>query len=193
MDFSAIRAEPASRAMSASTASTAPLAVMASRSGSTVSASRVGSPRRCLDERTACVVGPGEGVRDEHGALALAQVVAGGLARGGGVAEDPQQVVAQLERLTQVEPVAGQGGEVLVAGATGGRADEQGVLDGVLGALEPDHVFGALDPLAASDTPSQERADSTTSRNCPPMSWVRIRSKTARPRARWSGRRPEVA
>ena len=36
--------------------------------------------------------------------------------------------------------------------------------------------------------PSQDRTDSTTSRNCPPISWVRIRSNTARPRARCSAR-----
>ena len=39
---------------------------------------------------------PREG--DQHGALALAQVVAGGLAGHRGVAEDAEQVVAQLER-----------------------------------------------------------------------------------------------
>ena len=48
----------------------------------------------------------------QHGALALAQVVAGGLARRGGVAEHPEQVVAQLEGLAEVEAVARQRREV---------------------------------------------------------------------------------
>ena len=45
-----------------------------------------------------------EGQRDQHGALALDQVVAGGLAGGGRVAEDAEQVVAQLEGLAERQP-----------------------------------------------------------------------------------------
>ena len=45
---------------------------------------------------------------DEHGALALDQVVAGRLAGRRRVAEDAEQVVAQLERLAQRQPERAQ-------------------------------------------------------------------------------------
>ena len=44
-----------------------------------------------------------EGEGDEHGALALDQVIAGGLAGDDGVAEDAEQVVAELEGLAERE------------------------------------------------------------------------------------------
>ena len=47
-----------------------------------------------------------EGQRDQHGPLALAQVVAGGLAGHRRVAEHAEHVVAQLERLAERQPVA---------------------------------------------------------------------------------------
>ena len=55
-------------------------------------------PRRGLGRRRV------ERQGDEHGALALDQVVAGRLAGRRRVAEDPEQVVAQLERLAQRQP-----------------------------------------------------------------------------------------
>ena len=110
-----------------------------------------------------------------------------------GVAEDPEQVVAQLERVAEVEAVARERREVVRVGAAGRRPDEQRVLDGVLRALVADDAAGPLDPLGGRPGRPTDRIDSTTSRNCPPISWVRIRSKTARPRARSLGGRPEVA
>ena len=77
----------------------------------------VGPAEAGLDQRRPCSSAPCEGVGDEDGALALAQVVAGRLARRGGVAEDPEQVVAQLERLAEVEAVARQRREVVARSA----------------------------------------------------------------------------
>ena len=45
---------------------------------------------------------------EQHGALALAQVVTGGFAGLLRVAEDPEQVVTPLEGPAEVEPVARQ-------------------------------------------------------------------------------------
>ena len=68
----------------------------------------VGAPQQGLDPRPAGGVGARQGVGEQHGALALAQVVAGRLAGLLGVAEHPEQVVAQLEGPAQVEAVARQ-------------------------------------------------------------------------------------
>ena len=124
---------------------------------------------------------------EQHRALALAQVVARGLAGLLGVAEDAEQVVAQLEGAAEVEAVARQRVEAGGVEPARRRADEQGVLDAVLRALVADDP-PARSTRSASGRPSHGRIDSTTSRNCPAMSWVRIRSKTARPRARCLGR-----
>ena len=62
---------------------------------------------------------PGE--RDEHGALALAQVVAARLAGDRGVAEDAEQVVAQLEGDAERQPEGAQRVE-LAGDAAGERA-----------------------------------------------------------------------
>ena len=132
--------------MRPSTRSTAPVSTRTRRIASTPASSRSSRPRRLS---TVCAVGVGrrvEGVGHEHGALALAQVVARGLAGGLGVAEDAEQVVAQLERLTEGEAVVGQGSERPVGRAADERADEQRVLDGVLRALEADHLAGRGDP-----------------------------------------------
>ena len=51
------------------------------------------------------LVGVGERVRDQHRALALAKIVAGRLAGQLRVAEDPEQVVAELEGPTERGPV----------------------------------------------------------------------------------------
>ena len=73
------------------------------RSSATSSAERSVPSERSSSAASAGLGGV-EGERDEHGALALDQVVAGGLAGGGRVAEDAEQVVAQLERLAQRQP-----------------------------------------------------------------------------------------
>ena len=69
----------------------------------------VGPADELLEPAAPRVVGAREGVGEQDGALALAQVVAGGLAGGLGVAEDAEEVVAQLERAAEVEPVAREG------------------------------------------------------------------------------------
>ena len=62
---------------------------------------------RGVEASAASPVGAVERQRDEHGALALDQVVAGGLAGDGRVAEDAEQVVAQLEGLAERQPERG--------------------------------------------------------------------------------------
>ena len=57
------------------------------------------------------------GQADEHGALALAQVVAGRLAGDLGIAEDAEQVVAQLERDAERQPELAQRRELVERGA----------------------------------------------------------------------------
>ena len=56
---------------------------------------------------------------DQYGALAFAQVVAGRLARLGGISEHPQDVVAQLEDHAQRVAVAGEGVEGSLVGTRG--------------------------------------------------------------------------
>ena len=58
---------------------------------------------RAVEQRGVGGGGGVEGEGDQHGALALDQVVAGRLAGGGRVAEDAEQVVAELERLAERE------------------------------------------------------------------------------------------
>ena len=72
----------------------------------------VGLPEQLVHQRQLVGVGGVEGERHEHGALALAQVVAGGLAGRRRVTEDPEHVVAQLERLAQRQAVVGEVVEV---------------------------------------------------------------------------------
>ncbi len=76
---------------------------MIPRSRSTWPASS-GRAERAVEQRRVLGGARVERQRDQHGALALDQVVAGGLAGGGRVAEDAEQVVAQLERLAERQP-----------------------------------------------------------------------------------------
>ena len=62
---------------------------------------RAASRARRRAAAASAVVGRVQGEGDQHGALALDQVVAGGLAGGGRVTEDAEQVVAQLEGLAR--------------------------------------------------------------------------------------------
>ena len=118
------------------------------------------------------------GQRDQHGPLALAQVVAGRLAGLGRVAEDAEHVVAQLERLAERQPVRRSTPASSSAPAPASAApSSSGLLDGVLRRLVPDHLQGALDRAAAAC------ACSSMSRYCPPISSVRISSNTGRARA----------
>ena len=75
------------------------------RRSSATSVRGEGGAERAVEERGVGGRGGVEGERDQHGALALDQVVAGGLAGGGRVAEDAEQVVAELERLAERQAV----------------------------------------------------------------------------------------
>ena len=71
------------------------------------------------------------------GPLALAQVVARGFAGDGGVAEDAEQVVAQLEGHADVGAEAAVAGDQVGVGARDRRAEVQRPLDGVGRGLVP--------------------------------------------------------
>ncbi len=86
-----------------------------------------------------------QGQRDQHGALALDQVVAGRLAGRLRVAEDTEQVVAQLERLAERQP---DRGELRLSGVIRARqrgADVQRALDGVLRGLVAQYGHRGVD------------------------------------------------
>ena len=73
---------------------------------------------RAASSRAASAAGRAvEGQGDQHRALALDQVVAGRLAGGRGVAEHPEQVVAQLERLAERQPERASAGAAVGASA----------------------------------------------------------------------------
>ncbi len=76
---------------------------------------------------------------DQHGALALDEVVARRLAGRRRVAEDAEQVVAQLEGLAQRQAEAGELVDHLGEAPRQGGADVQGPLDGVLRRLVAQH------------------------------------------------------
>ena len=80
---------------------------MIARSPATSSADS-GEPRRAVEEGGVGRRGAVERQRDQHGALALDQVVAGGLAGGRRVAVHAEQVVAELERLAERQAVRRQ-------------------------------------------------------------------------------------
>src|SRR2546430_13261574 len=74
---------------------------------------------------------------DERRELALAQVVADRLAGDGGVVEDTENVVAQLEGRTERQPEGAEGIGELVEASCQRRAEMQGPFDGVLPGLVP--------------------------------------------------------
>ncbi len=83
---------------------------------------------------------PGE--RHEHRALALAEIVAGRLARHRGVAEDAEQVVAELERDPQREPEVAEGRDLRERAAGERGPDRERRLDAVFRRLVDDHPVG---------------------------------------------------
>ena len=91
-----------------------------------------------------------QGDRDQHGALALREVVAGRLPGDHRVAVHPEQVVAQLEGLAEREPEAGQRLEQHRVGAGQRGADVQRPLDGVLRGLVAQHPHRLLDVRGAA-------------------------------------------
>ena len=93
----------ASSPITCSTCSWAPESSMIRRSSAT-SASVRGVPSAASSRAASCRRCRVEGEGDEHGALALDQVAAGRLPGRRRVAEDAEQVVAQLEGLAQREP-----------------------------------------------------------------------------------------
>ena len=82
---------------------------------------------------------------DQHGALALDQVVAGGLAGRRRVAVHAQQVVAELEGLTEREAVRRQLPQHVRCRAGERGADVERTFDRVLGGLEAQHRHRGLD------------------------------------------------
>src|SRR5690606_21301095 len=80
------------------------------------------------------------GSGNEHGALALAQVVACGFSRHARVTEDAEHVVSQLERLAERQAELARGRERGLVGAREGCAERDGMLDRVTGRLRPDHL-----------------------------------------------------
>ncbi len=160
-----------------------------SRSASTPSASRPRVAEQAPDEPRACAGrGALERQRDEHGALALAQVVAGRLARLRGVAEDargrrraagtPRRAAARTREYAASRLGAG-------AGQRGRR--------GAAGARPCTWRSCSGPPAGARVAPSRRwpRACSSRSRYCPAMSSVRISSKTGS--AARAAARPEPA
>ena len=123
---------------------------MIRRSSATCVGGEVGA-ERAVEEGGVGGGGGVEGEGDQHGALALDQVVAGGLAGGGRVAEDAEQVVAELERLAQRQAERRQ----LRASSSGRGAGERGAdvqrpLDGVLRGLVAQHGHRGVDVGAAA-------------------------------------------
>ena len=118
---------------------------------------QVGVAQAVVQERCLLLAEGRGGQRHQDGALALPQVVTGGLAGHLGTTENAQLVVAQLEALTERQtegPVAGKH-RVLLADCTGpalqspslqgqGPTDREGVFARVLGGLETDHVERSL-------------------------------------------------
>src|SRR5699024_11594678 len=72
--------------------------------------------------------------------LALADVIAGGFARGLRVAGDAEHIVAQLEGLTEGESELGDLIEQILARPGHGRTEQQRLLDRVLRGLEAEHL-----------------------------------------------------
>jgi hypothetical protein len=82
-----------------------------------------------------CRIGALHGERDQHGVLRLAQVVHNRLSRVVRVAEDPEQVIAQLEGLADRQTATGQGAEDADFGAGECDAEIQRASNAVLHAL----------------------------------------------------------
>ena len=95
------------------------------------------------------------GQRDQHGALALAQVVPGWFAGRRRVTEDPQHVIAELERLTQRQPVPLVRAVEVAARPGQGGAELQRPQHAVPGALVLDHPPGPRHRPATAGLPQQ--------------------------------------
>ena len=112
--------------------------------------------------------------REHRRRLALAQVVADGLAREGGlVAERAEHVVAELEGIAEGKAVGGERGRELAEASGERRAEMQRPLDRVLAGLVPGD---ALRSQAGSSVP---RAVPTMSRYWPTLSSMRSSCHTA--------------
>ena len=140
-ESSASRASAARWVMRCSTCASAPLDSITARSCGHGRIRHVAvAPKRersIVRVRRRCT---GHGQRDQQRPLALAQVVAGRLAGHRRVAEHPEQVVAQLERLAERQPVRRSARRAPSGGApASGGAELQRALDGVLAGLELDH------------------------------------------------------
>ena len=114
---------------------------------------QLGVAQAIVQKRRILLIECGGGERHQHGALALAQVVTGGLAGNLGLTENAQLIIAQLEALTQRQAERAVACKYRVLLAHGTRAvlqcgslqsqsatNREGVLAGVLGGLEANHV-----------------------------------------------------
>ena len=131
----AARARSVRSAMRSSTRARAPVSSRRRRTASNSAGTRVGSPRTSSQQPASGLVRLLLGERDQQGLLALAEVVVGGLPGHGRVAEHPEDVVAQLERLAERQPDGGVGLDDLGIGAGDRGAELEGTLHGVAGAL----------------------------------------------------------
>ena len=101
---------------------------------------RVASSQQGAELLAVVLTGDAPGLRQQGCGAVSAYIVGIRLAGAVRVPEQAEQVVPQLERLAQRQPV---GGVALLQPLTGpgqGAADQQGLLDGVLGGLVPDHL-----------------------------------------------------
>ena len=158
-----------------STSARAPVSTITSRSASTDGRVQARVTQVTSHQGLLLRARPLQRERDQHGALALAQVVAGRLAGLLRVAEHAEHVVAQLERLAERQPVRRVRRKQVRRRTGQSAAQQQRVLDRVLRALVPDHLARAVGGFA-------RRAADVPARAC---------RGTARPSARCaSGRRP---
>ena len=145
-------------------------------------------PGRASSSRAASASRSGvEGQGDQHGALALDEVVAGGLAGGGGVAEDAEQVVAQLEGLAQRQPERRQRGQ------RGRRRRRPARPRRAAAARWSTWPTCSAARSSRSRRRRGPRACTETSRNCPAITSERVRSSTSSAAATRSPGQPAAA
>ena len=114
---------------------------------------QLGVAQAIVQKRRILLVEGSGGERHQHGTLTLTQVIASGLTGHLGLTEDAQLVITQLEALTQRQTERAVGGEYRVLLAHGtctalqpgslqsqSATNREGVLAGVLGGLEANHV-----------------------------------------------------
>ena len=147
---------------------------------------QLGIPDQLVDDPPCRGSEPLARVRDEDRALALAQVVARGLAGRGLVAEDAEHVIAQLERHADRMPERRQRGLLGGVGAGERRTDRERLLDAVARGLERRDAQRALG-VHARRARCEVRDSSAMSRNWPIVTSRRIVAYSARADAACAG------